>query len=137
MIKYIEDGRSQISIGKRHIRARVVPNPITDYFIFETKIGYLPQSRNGFENIFLDEQQYRTLMGELKEDIDTISDFWLFDKETVVEMKYDVEGKYLGNNITEDCSIVEKCVKIRDAFISVSYPFSRLRDQLVKELVIA
>jgi hypothetical protein len=37
LMDYIQEHAEKISQGKKHIRGRVMPNPMTDYFIYETK----------------------------------------------------------------------------------------------------
>lgn len=36
--EYIDIHSSKILQGKRHIRARVIPSPLTDYFRYETNV---------------------------------------------------------------------------------------------------
>ncbi len=114
IIKYISESKQMIEKGRRHLRARIIPNPLNDYFIFETLVGYLPQSRVGFEFFFVEEKNALTKSVE----DGNIKDFWLFDKSTLLLMSYNTEGEFLKAEISNDKDLISKCIQIRDSFVS-------------------
>jgi hypothetical protein len=106
---YIHEHAQHIRFGKQHIRARVVPDPITDYFIYETKVWYIPQHDVGFKHYFLDFDVY-------KQKFTSVRDFWLFDDETVVYMNYDATGKFLWVDIMDDELSLSTAIMIKNIF---------------------
>lgn len=75
-------------------RCHIIARPLTPYLQFELE-AYKSNQRVG-ENVYLLEQKD---FKALKSDID--HDFWLFDDDIVVKMKYSSEGTYLGYDVME------------------------------------
>ncbi len=122
LIDYIQEHAEKIELGKKHIRARVVPSPITDYFLYETKCGYIPQSNAGFYHYFLDYDTY-------KQKFTSINDFWLFDEETVVYMKYDGTGEFLWVEITDDPLSLSTAIMVKNIFLKSWYSLRELLEK--------
>ncbi len=118
---YIQTQALKIQGGKRHIRGRVVPSPITDYFRFETQVGYIPQAQNNFELYFLDQED---VVKQIEENDLSNRDFWLFDEKEVIFMQYDSAGKFLGGEYSDDPAIINQAIQVRDFFIKNGKPLS-------------
>jgi hypothetical protein len=77
----------QTLAGKRWYRVHIVDRPLTDYVRWEF-LAYLDSAKVGQETYIADRDTHPDL-AKLTED------FWLFDDETVVRMRYDDEGRPL------------------------------------------
>lgn len=111
--EYIYQQSKKILEGKRHIRARIIPNPITEYFKFETHIGYIPQSKNNFELYFVESDFNKELLNE-----DLLRrDFWLIDNTTLAFMIYGDGGTFKGVEFSNDADFIFEANKIRNYFI--------------------
>jgi len=127
LLEYNDNAHKMINSGKRHIRARLIPNPITEYLIYETKVGYIPQLKLGFEFFFLEET-----MNIKKEVLDGIQDFWIFDKSTVLKMNYALDGSFDSTEIIKDKLLIEKYVKIRNYFVNNGKPLQNLLETIAE-----
>lgn len=125
LIEYMSDAKKMIENGRRHIRARIIPNPITNYFIFETKVGYLPQSKIGFEFAFIEEKE----LLKNKMSLIDLGDFWLFDKSILVLMNYDNDGTFIEAKIIKDSDLISESIKIRNCCIENGKTLSYLLDK--------
>jgi len=80
--------RVAIQTGKTMQRVRVVSHPLSDYLRFE--LSLFPTSVEAGEEIrvaVLDDHPHLAVCTQ---------DFWLFDDQTVVVLKYDPAGRFLG-----------------------------------------
>lgn len=82
--------KSSVRGGKRVQRVRFLPTSLTPYLRFEIEWGYLFNDEAGEDIRFLLSSNFNT------NSIQSVTDFWIFDNNSVVLMDYDVEGKYLG-----------------------------------------
>jgi hypothetical protein len=73
--------RRHCRAGKVMRRVRVVSRPLTDYLRME--LSWYPKSVAAGEDIRITEQSLR-------------GDFWLFDDEAVIVLKYDETGRFLS-----------------------------------------
>lgn len=103
--------------GKRVIRVRLVPYPLTDYFRFELDWGYLLNAPAGEEVRFVADANRILTNGQ------GTQDFWIFDHNTVVTMNYDKKGSFLGVNLAHDPETVERFQRIRETLLSISMSF--------------
>jgi len=99
------------SVGQRKVMQRVhtVTMPLTPYLKYEIEWRYLYNSVVG-EDIYL---LNRT---DVSSQILRLTDFWLFDRKTLVVMKYDSAGRFLNAALDDS---PEKIVACRDASISL------------------
>lgn len=128
LIDYLNAAQAKIDAGKRHIRTRIIPSPITEYVIFEAKIGYIPQSKVGFELNFLEKIDYDNVLKTNFSNIE-FSDFWLFDKQHLVVMKYDSEGKFLSAEVNTDQDLINNCIRLRNLLPEHSHSLSYFIDK--------
>ena len=96
-----------ISKGRKHIRARILPNPISQYFKFELEVGYIPQQKVGFDFYFINEDKIKS----------PLIDFWLFDQKDLLIMKYNEKGEFLEIEICTDKKMIQDCIQVRNYFI--------------------
>ncbi|MFA7192014.1 MAG: DUF6879 family protein [Candidatus Paceibacterota bacterium] len=125
--EYVSIHSDKVLNGKRHIRARVIPDPISDYFKFEVNVGYFNQSFAGFELVFMEQNDFNKL-----KDIQpsqNIFDYWLFDRTQLIKMIYSPSGEYLGHEFSTDKEEILYACEIRDAFINRGKTFSYLIDK--------
>lgn len=121
---YLSIHENKIAEGKKHIRARVVPNPITNYFIFETKVGYSNASKIGIELFFMDQQEFDFFKKTYSKY--DLNDFWLFDKNTLIKMNYDHLGTFLGITKSINPEEVEVARRIRNVFLEKGKSLNQL-----------
>src|SRR6266542_6119245 len=89
-------------------RVRIVSSPLSDYERFELAL-YRLSNRAGEEIRISNAAEIRSF-----------GDWWLFDGEAVIVLKYDATGRFLG---TEQASDVVRYRRIRDLVLenSISY----------------
>lgn len=93
-------------------RVHVVRYPLSDYLRYEF-LGYKYNLDFG-ENIFiLDSKEYNNEIN---------SDFWLFDDEILLELKYDFNGKYLG--YTELKDNIQKYIDLKNELLNKAKRFN-------------
>jgi len=125
LIKYMKDASLKIESGKRHLRARLIPSPPNKYIEFETLVGYIPQSKIGFEHLILESMDIESIkLGRV------LVDFWLFDKKELLIMDYKSNGTFKSITQEKDQNLVNKAKKIRDYCIEKGRTLSYLRDML-------
>lgn len=122
---YLREHERKVKEGKRHIRARVIPEPLSDYFIYEVITGYLPQSQIGIELCFMKEREY---YDKIESQYGHLKDFWLFDQKTLVQMDYDDDGKFISPKFIDDPLVLSKALSIRNTFVTNSHPLTYLLD---------
>lgn len=96
--------------NKRHIRTRVYPEFINSYLEFETKIGYIPQSKIGVEFNFIKKDDFEKL-----ENIYNLQDFWLFDDKYLFLMNYSDDGVFINSETCTDENIVRSAILLKNA----------------------
>lgn len=121
---YLSNASIKLKKGIRHIRTRMIHNPLTNYQIFETYLGYIPLSNFGAEINIIEESKLKSIFNEIP------SDFWLFDYKYLVVMEYDKFGNFIDFSIVEDPITINKYVEIRNTLIHNSNSFSFLKDKL-------
>lgn len=100
--------RTHCSTGKVMQRVRVVSHPLTDYERFE--LSLYPHSVQAGEDIRItDDPSLR------------YGDFWLFDQQTVIVIRYDPEGRFTGTHQPSD---VVTYRAIRDRVLEYSIPLA-------------
>lgn len=128
--EYLKLQGEKVMKGARNIRARVIPAS-TEYFIFETKYGYIPQAAFGFELNFIGHQKYRKLIDKHFSKYHTFKDFWLFDRKDLVEMGYDETGHFLGAVQVVDKQKIHDALRLREFFIPESQGLSYVLDTYI------
>jgi hypothetical protein len=102
------------SAERRMERVRLVTTPLTEYERFELAT---------FRDSVAAGEEIRVCHRESWERIakaDNLSDFWLFDDETTIMLKYDAEGRFQG---TEDGERLV-CIRQRDLALEHSIPLA-------------
>ncbi len=84
--------------GKKVERIRVIPLKVTDYFKYEVCWCYQQNIKYGESIIFVEYEDYKRI--STKYNIE--DDFWIFDNNSAVILKYNNEYEYL------DCEEVSK-----------------------------
>jgi hypothetical protein len=103
--------RNSTSQGKLIQRVHVIVLPLTPYLKYEIEWGYVYTSAAG-EDIYLLDRA--TLSPELRE----LKDFWLFDDETLVVVRYDSEGRFLQGEREDSVELVRAHIDARARLVS-------------------
>ena len=110
--EFLEEVKQKVNAGIAIEHVHVVDLPFTDYLKFETK-GHLK----------MQEQGAKFYMVERKDvDVEGFTDFWMFDDKVVLPMKYDRDGKFLGEG--EMVIEVEKFVSLKNNLLEKSRPLN-------------
>lgn len=115
---YLADVKMMIAKGCRHIRTRILPEPMTDYVRFETKFGYVRNAEAGSDVRMIPHDH--PLAPEWK----SFNDFWLFDRKRLFHMKYEEDGSYIGAELCTDPDVISMANKIRDDIMATARPLS-------------
>ena len=107
--------KQNVKHGKRIQRVHAVSIPLTPYIKFEIDWGYLFGSDAG-EDIYLID---RELAPEVAR---TVSDFWLFDRRTLVTMKYDPEGRFIHGIQENDPSVISTHIEVMLSVLKRAIP---------------
>ncbi len=104
--------------GKRLSRVHVVDLPLTPYLRYE--MAAYPENAEAGEEIHIADRGEHPELGPLTRD------FWLLDIETdrpsALVMEYDREGRFLGDELTSDPSVIARCRHHRDLALACSVP---------------
>jgi hypothetical protein len=100
-------------------RVRVLRGPLTDYQRFQFEWGYPGNVAAGEDIHILDLAEHTGL--NLSE-----ADFWLFDEITVVEMRYEPDGRQIGRWLNRDAD-VSRFIECRDLALAHATPFREYR----------
>lgn len=111
--------RNATGAGKRMYRVHVVSRPLTDYLRFELGWGYVRNQAAGEEFYILDTTEQPNPLAD-------VPDFWMFDESSVISMRYDDGGKFLGADVEPDPAV---WVKRRDAALASAVPFPEWWEQ--------
>ncbi len=116
--------------GVRNINLIVVDLPLSDYMKFAIDVHYNKQVQAGREILFLDRKAVSNIVPGFK-------DYWEFDSKTVIPMKYDSEGHFLGGGrIIINSEIVSKYTHIKNTLlkhaISMEY-FLRVNNIIINQ----
>jgi hypothetical protein len=111
----VEDATKQ---EKEVSRVHVVPNELTPYLRYEIDWGYVYSAQHG-EKVFLVSRDDNKRLAEV-----AAEDFYLFDDKTLVYLKYDKAGAFLGYQMEENPECIEACAKIKADLISVAVPLN-------------
>lgn len=93
----------------------IIRGELTDYLRWETGWGY-PDNADAGEDIRI----LHVGPDELPELGD--EDFWLFDDELAVLMRYGPQGAWLGQDATRDAEVLEVCRRKRDRALTLAVP---------------
>lgn len=85
--------------GASNIRIRVIDHPISSYLKYEYLAGYCPAVEKGSDVLFIDRSDYDEIKAKSK--FGVAGDFWIFDSNTLVSMKYGDEGEWVGAEIVD------------------------------------
>jgi hypothetical protein len=83
---WVKRVREHCGAGRQMGRVRAVSRPLTDYERFELEL--YPHSHAAGEEIRLVE----------RDALEVTPDFWLFDDQTAIMLRYDSEGRFLGTD---------------------------------------
>jgi hypothetical protein len=99
--------------GKAWRRVHVVQLPLSEYLQWELE-GYV-QSQDAGEEIRLVDRRHVNR---------ALHDFWLFDREIAVDMRYDGRGRFIGGElVSEPARITRRCT-IRDEVWAAGVPLN-------------
>ncbi len=99
------------NIGRVHILAR----PLSDYLRFEFQRYYAHSARAGEDIRILD-------VTDRENPLSGVQDFWMFDRETVVLMNYETDGRQISREVHEGSPI--PFIEYQRIAISESLPLS-------------
>lgn len=111
--------RQSTASGKSIIRVRLIPEPLTEYFNFESTCGY-PQSLEAGETILGILPQQLPLLAR------NVGDFWLFDGSACATLDYDAAGRFSGAYVIEESSQVESYTAIAHDLLAAARPIDEL-----------
>jgi hypothetical protein len=103
--------------GVRNINLQVVDIPFTEYTRMEA--GFMMKSEEfGRESFFVERKEVSAMVGDFE-------DYWMFDRKTVLVMKYD-KGRYLGSDVEiSDPETVRKYVELEENLLKKTMPLRK------------
>jgi hypothetical protein len=113
--EWIDGIRAATAAGKAIQRVRILTPPLGDYLRYEFEWGYAFTAPVGEDIRIMD-------LSKVSNPGLPDRDFWLFDGETVVMMRYDNDGAYLGAEIFTDGDL-DDYKRYRQLAIQHSVPF--------------
>jgi hypothetical protein len=99
--------------GKSWQRVRVLDDPLTFYQAYQIR-GYLESQAAG-DDIRIASRRGLPLAK---------TDFWLFDERLVMWLHYDVNGLWLGADLSDSPRDVADCLAARNAALAASVPLN-------------
>lgn len=112
---WINTVREHVRSGKRMYRVHLVTRPLADYLRYEMGWGYHRNQEAGEEFFILDiTNKPNPLRG--------LTDFWMFDENTIVSMRYNDVGEFLGAEVLPDDRVPEY-LRYRDIAMDEAEPF--------------
>ncbi|MFE8015472.1 DUF6879 family protein [Streptomyces antibioticus] len=91
---YTEDLKRLRGEGKRKGRVHVLTRSLSEYLRFEFSRYYAPHALAGEDIRILD-------VTERENPLPHVGDFWMFDRSTVVLMRYEDDGTQIGRELYE------------------------------------
>lgn len=116
-----------VAEGRRMHRVHVVELPVTDYVRFESHWAYERNSAAGEEIRILPVSQ-----GEWPAELPNY-DYWLFDSELLMSMRYDDEGHFVSAEFEDDPGLIVQANHWRDAAVKMSIPYQEFAATLVAD----
>ncbi|MFD7066881.1 DUF6879 family protein [Streptomyces sp. NPDC059913] len=107
--------RDATQAGKRMYRVHVLSRPLTEYLRFELGWGYVRNQEVGEEFFILDTT-------DRPNPLEGVPDFWAFDERTVITMRYDNAGGFLGADSVPEHQAQEWLTR-RDTALAAAIPF--------------
>lgn len=103
-------------------RVRIIPNPIPEYIKFEIHMwNKFSKLSKGEEFYFLKEEYYEKIISK----IDFVpKDFWMFDDNTIIIFNYKKNGEWIGEELIQDKTVVEKYKKLKYKLLDLSIPMN-------------
>jgi hypothetical protein len=117
---FVRDVSQKINSGAKHVRCRVLDNPLTDYEKFEIETGYKPLRDAGAEVLQIAREQFDTLLSKVSSPGFSPMDFWLFDNKTLVIMTYDKGGEWKGFEAVTDTKTVSNYILLKNRLLAES-----------------
>jgi hypothetical protein len=101
--------------GVKNINLQVIDLPFTDYIRYEA--AYMLKSEEfGRESFFVERKEVADLVSGFE-------DYWMFDRKSVLLMKYDKDGRYLSKDVeVGDPSKVKRYVELEDKLLKIALP---------------
>lgn len=112
--------RSHIEAGRTMGRVHVLPELLTPYLRYEIEWGYTFNNNAGDDIRLL---LPANISSTLRERLNTLQDFWLFDDSKVVLCDYGPNGSFDGAREVLDTSVIESFKAVRSACIDESLDF--------------
>jgi hypothetical protein len=99
-----------VAAGKQVARVHVLEEPLTTYLRYE--LATYAENVEAGEEVRIADRAAASELAELAED------FWLCDAETdrpwALLMRYDADGRFVGDELTEDPAVIDRCRRQRD-----------------------
>lgn len=94
---WLEHLQALVASGRAWRNVHVLSTPLSDYLRYACDWGYAHNVRAG-QDVRIVELAANDLLSELV----TIGDFWVIDRQAVVQMHYDVSGRFVGADLVPD-----------------------------------
>lgn len=112
---WVQFVKKAVAQGKVIQRVHLISIPLTPYLKYEIEWGYLYTSLAGEDISLLNRAN---LSGELS----GLTDFWLFDRKTLVFVRYDSEGRFLHGEKEDSLEAVQAHINSCALLISQASP---------------
>jgi hypothetical protein len=94
---WLDHLRALVDSGRAWRNVHVLRIPLSDYLRYACEWGYAYNVQAG-----QDVRIVELAAADLLPDLATVGDFWVIDQETVVQMRYDVGGRFIGAELVSD-----------------------------------
>jgi hypothetical protein len=125
--EYLRLIRAAAAAGKPWRRVHTVTGP-TPYLRFEIEY-YGHNEAAGEEIAILQAPEPTAVFGERP------TDFWLFDDEVVLDMRYDATGRIAAVPVLTDHESVGRCRRLRDRALEQAVPLREYRAALRQQVI--
>jgi len=113
-------------------RIRILPNKMNIYLAYEFETGYVQNSLIGEKIYTLSLDEYEK---NKEDDNFTAGDYWIFDREHVLQLNYDENGRFLNSTLIEDeqqrLKAINFYIKLRKNAENFQNTLKRLRNRTI------
>jgi hypothetical protein len=110
--------KKSVSEGKIMQRIHVVSVPLTPYVKYEICWGYVYSSVAGEQICIMDR-------ADVSPEISRMTDFWLFDRKTLVIMRYDAGGHFLHAEREDSSETIAAYGRVTTSLLSAATPLKQ------------
>jgi hypothetical protein len=115
--------KKSTSKGKVMQRVHVISIPLTPYLKYEIYWGYVYSCVAG-------EQIYIIDRANVSPEVLRTTDFWLFDRKTLVIMRYDAAGRFLHAEIEDSPEMLAAYISLSASLLSAATPLKEFLSQI-------